>query len=98
MSLSPRSSSFGDALRELRLARGLTLAEVATAAAERIRDLSDGRRQLLTSAGLLRIETGDRVPGLRTLLGLAYALEVRIVLEPTGWRIVDLFDRGDADA
>ena len=61
----------GVVLKELRHRRGLSLTQMA-------------RESGLHKSAVIRIEKGDRHPGLETLSGIAGALNIRFVVEAEG--------------
>jgi len=66
----------GEQLLAAREKRGLTIRDLAAA--------GDGS---LSRAAISRVERGERVPSSQTLLELAAALEVKIVLDPAGVQV-----------
>ena len=74
-----RGYDVGPILREMRLRRNLSLAEL-------------GRQAGVSKSAIVRIERGDRNPGLVTLTGLAQALRIKFVIEGAGLFIEDAPD------
>lgn len=66
----------GGELRELRVRRGMSLRDVAV--------LGGGD---LTPQGISRIERGERQPNSRTLVALAKAFEIALIVEGDGIRV-----------
>lgn len=74
--MSDEAFQIGPVLKELRRRRGLSLTEMARAAG-------------VSRSAVVRIEAGDRNPGLLTLTGIAGALGIRFMVEEDGVFIED---------
>ena len=74
--MSDDAFTLGPVLKELRVRRNLSLAAMA-------------REAGVSKSAIVRIEKGDRNPGLLTLTGIAGALGIRFLLEADGVYIED---------
>lgn len=68
--------TLGPVLKEMRVRKHMSLSEMA-------------RKAGLSKSAIVRIEAGDRNPGLLTLTGIAGALGIRFILEEDGVFIED---------
>jgi transcriptional regulator with XRE-family HTH domain len=69
--------ALGAVLREMRVRKHMSLAEMARASG-------------VSKSAIVRIEKGDRNPGLLTLTGIAGALGIRFLLDADGVFIEDV--------
>jgi transcriptional regulator with XRE-family HTH domain len=76
--------AIGQQIADVRATRGLSLGAVEKAVIEAgLRD-EDGEPITLTGAALSRIEAGERMPGLRTLVALSRVLRVQFIIDKRG--------------
>lgn len=74
--MSEEAFEIGPLLKEMRRRKGLSLTNMAKAAG-------------VSRSAIVRIEAGDRNPGLLTLTGIAGALGIRFMVEEDGVFIED---------
>jgi transcriptional regulator with XRE-family HTH domain len=74
--MSEEAFEIGVLLKEIRVRKGLSLTQMARAAG-------------VSRSAVVRIEAGDRNPGLLTLTGIAGALGIRFMVEEDGVFIED---------
>jgi len=74
--MSDEGFTLGPVLKELRVRKNMSLAAMA-------------RESGVSKSAIVRIEKGDRNPGLLTLTGIAGALGIRFLLEADGVYIED---------
>jgi transcriptional regulator with XRE-family HTH domain len=74
--MTDETFTLGPVLKEIRVRRHLSLTEMARASG-------------LSRSAIVRIEAGDRNPGLVTLTGIAGALGIRFLVESDGVYIED---------
>lgn len=80
----------GQQIKLQRVKRGLSIGETCAAINALGTKDERGKPLALTAPALSRIESGDRLPGLRTMLALADVLGCRFVISKGGIEIVSL--------
>lgn len=74
--MTDEAFALGPVLKEMRVRKHMSLSQMARAAG-------------VSKSAIVRIEKGDRNPGLLTLTGIAGALGIRFLLEADGVYIED---------